>query len=650
VGLIIGTLVFGLAQGGAIALLGAGIVAIHRGSRVVNLAHGAFGMFATYVFATVLGGNAQHPSPLSVAVAFALGCACGAGLGLLTDWAVMRRLASRPATVRMTATLGMLYVLLSLAQLLFGAGTRSVPSVFGAGNHRIGLVVLTNDVLGIAVLALLLSVLLGMFYQRTRIGTTIRAVADSRQTAALGGIRVDRVGSLSWGIGGATAALAGIVLAPSTGLNSYILTLLVVQALAAALTGRLQHLLPTLVGGVAIGVITAFAREYLDQLTSASPPAWVNVSAIQDGIALLWMIGAVAAWRQSGRARGVRAGMAAAGELLRAPVDGPVRIGLVLMALAAAAIVPLALGASGLYLLSIGVAYAAAILSLVVVTGMSGQFSLAQAGFMGVGAFAAAHLAAIASLPLVVTVPLGGLAAVPIGVLAGLITLRAGGVLTAVVTLGLGAALSSLFFTAGFNGGATGSMALQRGGALSSPLVYCWFEIGVLALLIAFVCALRTRRAGRRMAAVRDSEHAAAALGISPARTRLAAFALSAFIAGVAGVLYSGVDQIASSRTFGPFASIGLLAAGVVGGLGSTAGAVIGGLLQALGPGGLSSLPLINRLGDPGDVGGVLLGILLLVQVSLAPAGLSRPLLRAEAGVARRLRTAVRRTPARGST
>jgi sulfate-transporting ATPase len=650
VGLIIGTLVFGLAQGGAIALLGAGIVAIHRGSRVVNLAHGAFGMFATYVFATVLGGNAQHPSALSVAVAFALGCACGAGLGLLTDWAVMRRLASRPATVRMTATLGMLYVLLSLAQLLFGAGTRSVPSVFGAGNHRIGLVVLTNDVLGIAVLALLLSVLLGMFYQRTRIGTTIRAVADSRQTAALGGIRVDRVGALSWGIGGATAALAGIVLAPSTGLNSYILTLLVVQALAAALTGRLQHLLPTLVGGVAIGVITAFAREYLDQLTSASPPAWVNVSAIQDGIALLWMIGAVAAWRQSGRARGVRAGMAAAGELLRAPVDGPVRIGLVLMALAAAAIIPLALGASGLYLLSIGVAYAAAILSLVVVTGMSGQFSLAQAGFMGVGAFAAAHLAAIASLPLVVTVPLGGLAAVPIGVLAGLITLRAGGVLTAVVTLGLGAALSSLFFTAGFNGGATGSMALHRGGALSSPLVYCWFEIGVLALLIAFVCALRTRRAGRRMAAVRDSEHAAAALGISPARTRLAAFALSAFIAGVAGVLYSGVDQIASSRTFGPFASIGLLAAGVVGGLGSTAGAVIGGLLQALGPGGLSSLPLINRLGDPGDVGGVLLGILLLVQVSLAPAGLSRPLLRAEAGVARRLRTAVRRTPARGST
>ena len=643
-GLIIGTLVFGLAQGGAIALLGAGIVAIHRGSRVVNLAHGAFGMFATYCFATVLGGNDQHPSAARLAVAFVGGCAAGAALGLLSDRVVMRRLALRPATVRMVATLGMLYILLSLAQLLFGSGTRSVPSVFGSGNHRIGVVVLTNDVLGIAVLALLLSVALGIFYQRTRIGTTIRAVADSRQTAALGGIRVDRVGSLSWAIGGATAGLAGIVLAPSTGLNSYILTLLVVQALAAALTGRLQHLLPTLMGGVAIGVVTAFAREYLDQVTSSSPPSWINVSAIQDGIALLWMVGAVAVWRQRGRAGGARAAIASAGELFRAPVDGPVRAGLVVLAVLAAVVLPPALSGSGLYLLSIGIAYSAAILSLVVVTGMSGQFSLAQAGFMGVGAFAAAHLAATAHLPLALTVPLGGLAAVPVGLVTGLVTLRAGGVLTAVVTLGVGTALSSLFFAADINGGATGSMALHRSGILESPLTYCWFEMLVLGLLIAFVCALRNRRTGRRMAAVRESEHAAAALGISAARTRLAAFALSAFIAGVSGVLYSGVDQVASSRAFGPCASIGLLAAGVVGGLGSTAGAVIGGLLQGLGPGGIAGLPVINRLSDPGDVGGILLGVLLLVQVGLAPAGLSRPLLRAEAALAHRLRAALRRT------
>ena len=647
-GLIVGTLVFGLAQGGAIALLGAGIVAIHRGTRVVNLAHGAFGMFATYCFATILGGD-QTPSPARLLLAFLAGCACGAAVGLITDRVVMRRLAARPATVRMVATLGLLYILLSLAQLVFGAGTRSVPSIFGAGNHRIGVVVLTNDVLGVAVLALVLSVGLGLFYQRTRLGTTIRAVADSRQTAALGGIRVGLVGSLSWAIGGATAGLAGIVLAPSTGLNSYILTLLVVQALAAALTGRLQHLLPTLLGGVGIGVVTAFAREYLDQISAGSPPVWINVSAIQDAVALLWMIGAVAAWRQAGRPGGVRASISGATELFRAPVDGPVRAALIVLAITVAALLPPVLSGSGLYLVSLGMAYSAAVLSLVVVTGMSGQLSLAQAGFMGVGAFAAAHLAAATHLPLVLTLPAGGLAAVPFGALAGLVTLRAGGVLTAIVTLGIGAALSSLFFSAGINGGATGSMPLPRTGVLQSPLVYCWFEILVLALMVAFVCALRNRRAGRRMAAVRESERAAGALGINAARTRIAAFALSAFIAGVAGVLYSGVGQVASSRSFGPFASIGLLAAGVVGGLGSTAGAVIGGLLQGMGPGGIAGLPVIDRLSDPGDVGGIILGVLLLVQVSLAPAGLSRPLLRAEAAVAQRVRGLARRVAAEQS-
>ena len=637
-GVIIGTLVFGLAQGGAIALLGGGIVAIHRGSRVVNLAHGAFGMFATYIFASIVGLNNPDPSPWGLAIAFAGGIAVGALLACVTDWAVMRRLANRPATVRMVATLGMLYILVSLAQLIWGADTRSVPSVFGSGNHRFGVVVVTNSVIGIAVLAALLCVALGAFYQRTRLGTMIRAVADSRTAAALGGIRVDRVGAISWGIGGATAGLAGIVLAPSTGLNSYILTLLVVQALAAALTGRLQHLMPTLLGGVAIGVCTAFARTYLDQWTSASPPAWINVTAVQDGIALLWMVAAVLAWRTSGRARGVRAGIANAGELLRTPVDGPVRAGLVVGAVAVAFVLPLLLGASGLYLMSIGVAYSAAILSLVVVTGMSGQFSLAQAGFMGVGAFTAAHLAGAFGLPLPLAMLAGGVAAIPVGALTGLVSLRAGGALTAVMTLGVGTALATLFFTSDVNGGATGTMQLARTGALSSPVVYCWFETGVLALLIAFVCALRSRRAGRRMAAVRESETAAAALGIDVARTRLTAFALSAFIAGVAGVMYSGVGQVASARAFGPFASIGLLASGVVGGLGSTAGAVIGGLLQALGPGGIASLPVIRNLSDPGDVGGVLLGVLLLVQVSMAPAGLSRPLLRAERGVAARLR------------
>ena len=633
-GLILGALVFGLAQGGAIALLGAGIVTIHRGSGVLNIAQGAMAMLATYIAVGVIGGTGTHADRPLVLGAI-VGVIAGAGLGLLVDRFAMRPLVGRPPVVRMTATLGVLYVLVSLAQLVWGATTRSTPSLFGSGGHRIGSVVISNDAIGVALVALVLAVGLGLFYQRTRLGTAIRAVADNREVAGLGGIHVAWVGSVCWALGGAAAAIAGILLSPNLGLNSFILTLLVVQALAAALTGRLQHLLPTLLGGIGIGVLTAVTRALLEHVTAASPPAWINLTDIQDGIALLWMVGALLVWRRRPRER---TGQIPNGDEPRLHVDGAARATFVVGAVLLVLIVPLLMQASGLYLLTVGGAFAVVILSLVVVTGMAGQFSLAQASFMGVGAFSAAHLLGDAHLSYWLALPLAGVIALPFGALTGLITARAHGVITAVLTLGIGGVITGLFLTATMNGGGLGSMELARPTSLQDPVRYCWFVFGVLALLIAFVCALRNRRTGRVLLAVRDSEAAARSVGVSVTRVRVTAFALSAFIAAVGGVLYAGVGGVAVANAYGPFNSIALIAAGVVGGLGSTAGAVIGGLLQATGPSFVSGLPGLSRLADPGDVAGILLGVLLLVQVIAFPSGLSRPLLRAEAFVSRRVR------------
>jgi branched-subunit amino acid ABC-type transport system permease component len=630
-GLLLGALVFGLAQGGAIALLGAGIVTIHRGSGVLNIAQGAMAMLSTYIAVGVLGGAGTH-SDRPILLGAIVGVLAGAGLGMLVDRFAMRPLIGRSPIVRMTATLGVLYILVSLAQLVWGATTRSMPSLFGAGGHRLGSVVISNQSIGVALVALALSVGLGLFYQRTRLGTAIRAVADDREAAGLGGIRVAWVGGICWALGGAAAAIAGILLSPDLGLNSFILTLLVVQALAAALTGRLQHLLPTLLGGVGIGVLTAVTRALLEHATAASPPTWINVTDVQDGIALLWMIGAVVLWRR--RPRGTTRQIPN-GDEPRLRVDAAGRATFVLGALALVAIVPPLLSASSLYLLTIGGAYAVVILSLVVVTGMTGQFSLAQASFMGIGAFAAAHLLVDAHISYWLALPLAGIIAVPFGVLTGLITLRAHGVITAVLTLGIGGVITGLFLTATVNGGGLGSMQLTRPAGLDDPVRYCWFVFAVLALLIAFVCALRTRRTGRVLIAVRDSESAARAVGIDVAAARVTAFALGSFIAAIGGVLYAGASGVAVAASFGPFSSIALLASGVVGGLGSTAGAVIGGLLQAGGPSFVSSLPGLTRLADPGDVAGILLGVLLLVQVVAFPSGLSRPLLRLEAFASR---------------
>ncbi len=147
-------------------------------------------------------------------------------------------------------------------------------------------------------MAVLLATLITLFYHRPRFGTAIRAVSNSRDAATLSGIRVKWVTAASWALGGATGAVAGILVAPSLGLNSYILTLLVIQAFAAALTGRLENMALALLGGVGLGVLTSVASTYLEQWLAAHQLSWINIGNIGNGIAFLWIIALLLAWRR----------------------------------------------------------------------------------------------------------------------------------------------------------------------------------------------------------------------------------------------------------------------------------------------------------------------------------------------------------------
>lgn len=320
----------------------------------------------------------------------------------------------------------------------------------------------------------------------------------------------------------------------------------------------------------------------------------------------------------------------------RDSVDRGVRAALIGLFVLVALVVPAILSASNLYLLSAGIAYAVAVLSLVVLVGLVGQFSLAQAAFMGVGALTAAHLVSDAHVPFVLAVPLGGLAAVPVGMVAAIPALRVRGVYLAVATLAFGQALQSMFFQTEVNGGtAGGGVPLPRPAALSGGTQYYWFELAVMLGLIAFVCMFRTRRAGRNLAAVRESEAAALSVGISVVWAKVGAFALSAFIAGVAGVLYAGLGEVASGAAFTSFDSIALMAVGVIGGLGSAAGAVIGGVLKTMAPVLIAKLP---GIASAGDLVGVVFGAGLIVQMVTAPLGIASLVLRAEQRIAARVR------------
>ncbi|HEV3123143.1 MAG TPA: branched-chain amino acid ABC transporter permease [Candidatus Dormibacteraeota bacterium] len=328
----------------------------------------------------------------------------------------------------------------------------------------------------------------------------------------------------------------------------------------------------------------------------------------------------------------------------RDAVDRGVRAVLIGLFLMVAITIPAHLSAQYLDLVTKGMAYSVGALSLVVLVGLVGQFSLAQAGFMGVGAFTAAHLVSGGNVPFVIALPLGGLAAVPVGMLAAIPALRVSGVYLAVVTLSFGEVLQKLFFDSEYNGGTLGHVALPRPGALQDGIHYFWFELFVLMALIAFVCMFRTRRTGRNLAAVRESEAAALSVGINTTRAKITAFGVSAFIAGIGGVLYSAGSGVASPDSFTPFDSIALLSVAVIGGLGSAAGAVAAGLFKTVTP--VFIKDYIPFGSSAPELAGVAFGAGLVVQLLTAPLGVTSNLLVAERRLAGVVRFALRRQTA----
>ena len=241
--------------------------------------------------------------------------------------------------------------------------------------------------------------------------------------------------------------------------------------------------------------------------------------------------------------------------------------------------------------------------SLGLVAGRTGMISLCQMSFAGVGAWVTGYLNLI-SAPggLIVWMIAGGLAAVPVGIAIGLPALRLRGINLAIVTLGFAAAFDTVLATITFPGQTTFTQ-IVRPDLFDSDRGYFVFVLatfGIIAVALEFINASRL---GASWLAVRHSERAAAAHGISIPRAKLSAFAISAFISGISGGLLAGYLGTLVSDTFSMMQSLALFAVSTMVGSHFTLGAVIGGLLIALFP------ELLRRLNLPQDIGNVFFAV-----------------------------------------
>ncbi|GAA3132770.1 ABC transporter permease subunit [Streptosporangium carneum] len=238
-----------------------------------------------------------------------------------------------------------------------------------------------------------------------------------------------------------------------------------------------------------------------------------------------------------------------------------------------------------------------------VVTGRAGMISLCQMSFMALGAWVVCELNVLgAPGGLIVWVLVGGLAAVPLGVLLGLPALRLRGVHLAVVTLGFAAAADVIIAAAGFPG-ATTFQPVLRPSLIAGDTAYFVFAALVFVAGAVAMRLLGRTRYGTAWRALRFSERATAAAGMSVPRAKLAAFALSAFFGGLAGGVLSGQIGVVTAQNFDTIDSLILLVVAVMAGSEYAGGAIAGGVLMVFVP------EIFRGLGIPQDWGSLVFAV-----------------------------------------
>ncbi len=558
--------VLGIATGAIYAVAASGLVVTYITSGIFNIAHGAIGMFCAFLY-WQLHVSWGWPTLLSFVVVVFVAAPL---IGAFIERVLIRNLRGASVAQSLVVTVGLMVALIGLAQLVWtNEVSRTVVGFFTPWGVNVGGIFITGHQIVTVAAGLAVAAFIYVFLNRTRIGVAMRAVVDDRNLAGLTGARPDRVSQLSWAIGASLAALAGILLAPLLSLNVISLTLLIVNAFAAAMVGRLKSLPLTYAGAIVLGLVENYAIGYV-QLSG-----WLN--ALRPSLPIIFLF-LVLLFMPEAR---LRAGRLVGAVTPKVPNARRALLGtFVLVGVTFGA--SLFLKAGDVSRLSQGLGLAIIMLSLVVLTGYGGQVSLGQMTFAGVGAFVMAKTGDGNTLHGLV---LAAVASGALGAVVALPSLRLQGLYLALWTMSFALMMEFLFF-----GNVLGLSAIPIGRlkvlgvSFADDRVYLVFLAAVFGLMGMLVLWIRRGPFGRLLMAMRDSPVACATLGLSLTRTKLTVFMLSAAMAGVGGALFAGAITNVGSVEYIMLQSLPLLLLAVIGGITSVGGALVGGLSFALLP------------------------------------------------------------------
>ena len=586
----------GVVSGLIVGLLAMGIVLVYRATRVLNFAVGNIGLIGATLLSVLV---VRYHVPFWVAAPIAL--IVGTLFAVLVEVAVIRRLFNSPRVIVLVATIGIAELALAIASAFPSTGsTYTGYPVAVSGTWTVAGVQVTGAQLSTLVVVPIFGIALAWFLNRTTVGKTVQAASDNPDLARLSAISPKLVSTLVWAIAGLVGTVA-LILVAGQGLSSSQIAQLgpdtLAQALVAAVIAGLRSFPRAVVAGAAIGILSSILNyNFINQ------PGLIDL--------FLFVAVLIAVWFQSRHAdpdpqtyptapkgRVIPEYLKRVWWLRYVDKFAYALIGLV------ALVIPLIITAPSRNLLYATIlAYAICATSLTVLTGWSGLLSLGQMAFAGLGALIAAALTnglhmdigfsgilsfhlSVRPLPFAVSIIIATACMAIFAAIIGLSALRVRGMLLAVSTFALAIAAENFFYNMPFiSNGQSGSVPFVRGNLfglnLTSQRTYYYVVLGVLAIVLFVLNRLRKSGVGRAMIGVRDNPDVAASYTVSPRGQRLKAFALAGALAGLGGALLAGsIESVPYGQEFFLVNdSLVLVSIVVIGGLGSTGGAIIGAL------------------------------------------------------------------------
>jgi branched-chain amino acid transport system permease protein len=576
-----GVLLKGMVIGGLYSMIALGLALVYRANRIINFAQGDLGG-APAALAILLIVSKGWPYPLAIIT----GLAAGLTLGIVLEFVVIRRFSKAPRLILTVVTIG-LSSILAIGEIGLPSAfnvnipPQNFPSPFNFSFAFRSVQFQGNDLLAMLAVPLVIGAL-AWFLNRTNMGVAIRACAESSDRASLLGVPVKRVNMVVWGVAALLATTALILRAGVVGLplGSALGLSVLLRTLAAAAIGRMEKMPTIVAASVLFGVVeqaVVWHTGSSDMVDLVSFIVIIGALIVQrTHLASRAEEAALSTWTALREVRPVPPELGRLPEVIWAKRALAGVIGIVVVVL------PFVIGEARTDLASTLTVFMIVGLSLLVLAGWAGQISLGQFAFVGVGTTVGAWMTLHWTIDLMLNLVLAGIVGAAVAVVIGVPALRIRGLFLAVATLGFTQACSSYFLNyTHFSWIPTQGERLVRlplfgRVALDTETRYYFFCLTILIAATLAVRGLRRSRIGRVLVAVRENERGVQAYGVNVTRAKLTAFAISGFLAAMAGVLLVHLQYALYPGGVDPVSSLKAFEMVVIGGLGSIPGIFAG--------------------------------------------------------------------------